>query len=66
MWSVQIIERYRMLLLSIHFLAFLAFSRGAEVSREMGGRRAPRECKVQYARDYKAVTLKAFSIHDDK
>lgn len=29
-----------------------------EVSREMGGRRAPRECKVQYARDYKADKLR--------
>ena len=32
----------------------------------MGGRRAPRECKVQYARDYKAVTLKAFMMTTGK
>ena len=30
-----------------------------EVSREMGGRYSARECKLQYARDYKAVPLPA-------
>lgn len=38
---------------------------GAQVSREMGGRRAPRECKVQYARDYRAVTWEARNTRKD-
>lgn len=31
----------------------------------MGGRRAPRECKVQYARDYRAVTWEARNTRKD-
>ena len=33
-----------------------------KVSREMGGRYSARECKLQYARDYKAVPLFADSF----
>ncbi|CAK9017646.1 Serine/threonine-protein kinase MAK (Male germ cell-associated kinase) (Protein kinase RCK) [Durusdinium trenchii] len=33
-----------------------------EVSREMGGRRAPHECQVQYSRDYRADKLRRHAL----